>query len=74
MPVRDEDRDYFRRIAEAKQRSHDEALRAHLALPLSERMRRSFEMSAACTGDAVEREDDPTPFYDRARQLGLYKP
>jgi hypothetical protein len=74
MPVGDDDRDYFRRIGEAKQRSHDEALRSHLASPLRERLRRSFEMSAACTGDAVERGDDPTPFYDTARRLGLYKP
>jgi hypothetical protein len=74
MPVRDDDHAYFRRIGEAKQRSHDEALRAHLALPLHERVRRSFEMSAACTGDAAPREDDPTPFYDRARRLGLYRP
>jgi len=74
MAPRDEDRAYFRRIGEAKQRSHDEARRQHLALPLHLRIRRSFELSRAHTGRVRERDDDPTELYERARRLGLYKP
>lgn len=74
MSVRNEERDYFRRIAEAKRRSHEEAERAHLAESLRERIRRSFELSLACMRGSARRDDDPSPFYDRARRLGLYKP
>jgi hypothetical protein len=70
------DREYMRRIGEAKAASHAEAAARHRALPLRERLRRSWELFLAGRSSAAlaEREDDPTPFYDRARALGLYRP
>lgn len=76
MGVSERDRDYMRRIGEAKGATHAEVAAAHRALPLAERLRRSWALYLA--GRAIVRDDlrddDPTPFYDRARALGLYRP
>jgi hypothetical protein len=72
MPVSDQDRDYMRRIGESKRRSHEDARLSHLALSLDERLRRSFELSRAAGMAGSARDDDPGPFYELARALGLY--
>ena len=75
VPVNERDREYMRRIGAYKNESHAEAQARHLALPLAERLRRSWALYEAHrstrSGDPG---DDPTPFYDRARALGLYRP
>lgn len=76
MAVSDRDRDLMRRIGEYKAASHAEAQRAHLALPLAERLRRSwalYERYRSTLPQGDDRDQDPTPFYDRARALGLYR-
>jgi hypothetical protein len=57
----------MRRIGVYKELSRREAHAEHLSLSLDGRLRRS----RVRRDDA---QDDPTPFYDRARQLGLYEP
>jgi hypothetical protein len=76
MPVSDRDREHMRRIGEAKAASHAEALARHRALPLEERLRRSWELWLAFRDRArvAERDDDPSPFYERARGLGMCEP
>ncbi len=76
MGVSERDRAYMRRIGEAKAASHAEAAAAHRALPLEERLRRSWALYLAGRSTVRDepRDDDPTPFYDRARALGLYRP
>lgn len=73
MGVSEHDRAFMARMAGYKSVSHAEAQARHLALPLDERLRRSWELYLA--GSAArrsgERDDDPTPFYERARALGL---
>ena len=75
MPVNERDRAYMRRIGVYKRASHADAQARHLALPLAERLRRSwalYEANRRTLGGGMR--DDPTPFYDRARALGLYRP
>jgi len=66
----------MRRIGTYKAESHAEAKARHLALPLSERLRRSWALYLAGRKAAqpADRDDDPTPLYERARRLGLYRP
>jgi hypothetical protein len=74
MAASDRDREHFRKLGEAKEQAHREALEAHLALPLEERLERSWALYLRFRDpNAPERDDDPTPFYDRARALGLYQ-
>jgi hypothetical protein len=74
-PVSEADREYFRRIGRYKEESHAAAQAAHLALPPLERLRRSFAFSAQwrTRANLTARHDDPSPFYERARALGLYR-
>jgi len=74
MAVPKRERDYFRRIARAKADSKAAAQEAHMRLSLDERLARSFELYLRYK-DSVdqERDDDPSPFYERARALGLYR-
>lgn len=76
MRVTDKDRDYFSRIGAIKLASHAEATREHLARTLDERLARSWALylanCEACRDD--ERIDDPSPFYELARRLNLYRP
>jgi hypothetical protein len=71
--VSEQDRDYMRRLGEAKASSHADTTSGHLRLPPIERLRRSFALSAALRGGAnlAARVDDPSPFYEIARARGL---
>jgi len=73
MGVSEHDRAFMARVASYKAESHAEAQARHLALPLDERLRRSWELYLAGRADGAsrERDDDPSPFYERARALGL---
>jgi hypothetical protein len=76
VTVSDKDREYMRRIGAYKELSHREAQAEHLALSLDERFRRSWRLYERYRG-RVRRDDpqdDPTAFYRRARELGLYEP
>ncbi len=74
MPVSNRDREVFRKLGEAKAEAHGDALAAHLALPLEERLERSWALYLRYRDpNEPERDDDPTPFYDRARALGMYE-
>jgi len=74
MAVSDRDRAYFARIGAAKAESHSRATEEHLALSLDERLSRSWELYLRMrhSVDLTLRHDDPSPFYARARALGLY--
>ncbi len=74
MAVSERDRDYMRRLGELKARAHADALAAHLALPLAERLAKSVALMNRFLSTTGPRHDDPSPFYDRARRLGLYRP
>jgi hypothetical protein len=66
------EREYFRRIGAAKASSHAEARTTHLMLSIDERLQRSEELYLRHRDQAMRRQpDDPTPFYERARALGL---
>jgi hypothetical protein len=71
--VSDSDREYMRRLGEAKANSRAAAVAAHLALAPIDRLRRSFALSAAmrATANLDRRDDRPEEFYARARALGL---
>ena len=75
MPVSERDLRYFRQIGELKAESHANATAAHLALPLSERLHRSWELYLQYreTVTVADQDDDPSPFYERARALGFYR-
>lgn len=75
MAVSESDRDYMRRLAAFKEESHREAQARHLALPIEERLRRSWKLYLRFRSSVARSalDDDPTPFYDRARALGLYR-
>lgn len=75
MSVSERDREYMRRIGEAKAASHADAAAAQRALALAERLQRSWSLYLACRSTIRDdRDDDPRPFYERARALGLYRP
>ena len=76
MPVSERDREVMRRLGEAKAASHDEAAARHRELPITERLRKSWALYLAGRSPRSQhvRDDDPTPFYERARTLGLYRP
>ncbi len=75
MVVSEADRAVMRRIGAYKDASHADAQARHLSLSLGERLRRSWALYEAHRGTLTPRsDDDPTPFYDRARALGLYRP
>jgi hypothetical protein len=76
MPVSDRDREVMRRIGAAKAASHAEAAAEHRALTVAERLQRSWALYLARRdpGLSESRDDDPTPFYARARELGMYRP
>jgi hypothetical protein len=69
------ERDHMRRIGAYKAESHDEASARHLALSLSERPERSWQLYLEGRSAAAldRRDDDPAPFYEKARALGLYR-
>jgi len=76
VTVSEKDREYMRRIGVYKDLSHREAQAAHLSLSLDERLRRSWRLYLRYRHRVRHDDpaDDPAQFYERARQLGLYKP
>ena len=76
MPVDEREREHLRRIGEYKADSHRDAEARHLALSLSERLARSWQLYLEGRSAAAleRRDDDPSPFYAKARALGLYRP
>ena len=74
MPASTHDIEYFRRIGDSKRRAHEAALQEHLALTLDERLDRSWSLAIVAAEWDSPRDDDPSPFYERARALGLYIP
>jgi hypothetical protein len=74
MAVTEREREHFRRLGEEKARSHAAAAAEHLALSMDERLARSLVLMRQFLRSAQPRDDDPSPFYDRARRLGLYRP
>lgn len=74
MSVTDHERDYFRRIGAVKKTLRDDGAAAHARLSLSERLERSwqFYLHHRQTHQCY-RQEDPTPFYERARELGLHR-
>lgn len=64
----------MKRLGEYKAASHEDALAAHLALTLEERLARSWQLYELFRDEARSREgddDDVARFYARARDLGL---
>ena len=76
MSAEERERDHMRRIGAYKADSHREAEARHLALSLSERLARSWQLYLEGRSAAAleRRDDDPSPFYAKARALGLYRP
>lgn len=76
MSASDREREHMRRIGEYKAASHRSAQDRHLALTLSERLERSWQLYLEGREHVAtdRRDDDPSPFYEKARKLGLYKP
>ncbi len=67
----------MRRIGAHKTAAHADAAAAHRQTSAAERLKRSWALylsmrSSVRAADA--RDDDPSPFYERARALGLYRP
>jgi hypothetical protein len=74
MTVSGSDRRFMERIGRYKAASHVSATARHLALPVAERLQRSWDLyrSYRSASTTRNRRDDPSPFYERARRLGLY--
>lgn len=74
--VSEQDREYMRRLGEAKAAARADAVAEHQRLTPIDRLHRSFELSAAGRAHANlgARVDEPSAFYDRARLLGLCDP
>lgn len=72
-PVSDHDRAYLARLGALKDASHREAAERHRSLSVAERLDRSWALYLAGreTARMDLRHDDPSPFYARARALGL---
>jgi hypothetical protein len=75
VTVSQRERDYMRRVGAFKALSGAEARDAHAARSLDERLQESWALYLRYRDTVTGREaDDPTPFYERARALGLYRP
>jgi hypothetical protein len=74
MPVTDRERDYLRRIGEIKAALPEDERAARLALPVAERIARSWALYLAYRESLPPRDDNPFSLYERARALGLYRP
>jgi hypothetical protein len=74
MPVSEREQQYMHRIGVLKAGSHEEARTQHRSLPLDERLRQSWRLflSLRPAANLHNRHDDPSPFYERARRLGLH--
>ena len=72
MRVSNGDRAYMRKLGGFKTASHAQAGARHRALPLAARLRQSWQLYLTHRGaGSPARHDDPSPFYERARALGL---
>ena len=69
------EREHFRKIGRWKHEGHIEALERHMARGANERLAYSVFMSRRYSHVPTwfERQDDPSPFYERAKQLGFYR-
>ena len=76
MSTSQKDREYMKRLGVYQAEGHAQRRSAHLALSVAERLRRSLALSATLRRSlsGTVPTDDPTPLYDRARDLGLYRP
>ena len=76
MAVSSREREHMRRLGSYKDDSHAEAAARHRALPLSERLARSWALFVAGRPQVVDdrSDDNPAQFYDLARRRGLYSP
>jgi hypothetical protein len=77
MPVSDRDREFMERIGAYKAASHADTVSSHRASSIAERLRRSWALYMATRSSkraADSEDDDPSPFYARARARGLYRP
>ncbi|KKL97763.1 hypothetical protein LCGC14_1831130 [marine sediment metagenome] len=74
MAVSSGDRSFMRRIGRYKAASHGAAAARHLALPVTDRLQRSWDLYLTYRSSQTigTRRDDPSPFYERARRLGIY--
>jgi len=74
MAVSRYEKTFMRRLGAFKAESHMDATRKHREMPLAVRLQRSWELFLAgrATASATDN-DDPSPFYERARALGLYR-
>jgi hypothetical protein len=75
MAVSQKARDFFARVGEFKASSHALAASEHLALPLADRLSRSWALFERFQQreDASHRDAGPVAFYERARALGFYR-
>ena len=73
MSAGERERDHLRRIGEYEAESHREAAARHLALSLADRLARSWQLylEGRAASALDRRDDDPSPFYEKARALGL---
>ena len=74
VAVSDREREHMRRLGEYKSQGHGAATAAHLALSREDRLARSVALMRRFFSLPRQRQDDPTPLFDRARRLGLYRP
>lgn len=76
MAVSEHDRAYMRRLGQYTAVSHADATARHQALPLAQRLQRSWALFVTRRDSArlEAREDDPSQFYALARERGLYRP
>lgn len=74
MTVTGSDRQFMERIGRYKAVTHADAATRHLALPLAERLERSWNLYLTYRTSTTRRPrtDNPNAFYERARTLGLY--
>lgn len=74
--VTERDREYMRRLGLLHHRMERDELAAHAALPPRERLAASLALmlrGSYFPARAGQPTDDPSPLYDRARRLGLYR-
>jgi len=75
MAVSNRDRTYFAQLGAFKTSSHAEVASDHQALPLAERLARSWALFETFRETTTATLDDagPLAFYKRARALGLVR-
>lgn len=73
MAVSSGDHRFMGRIGRYKAASHTAAAARHVALPMTERLQRSWDLYMTYRPATTRGKlDDPAVFYERARKLGLY--